>query len=168
MNQSFVAFYDQLDDPIVSYYIEKIKCLVANQRFQNIMNQLITGAKKTGYRYGIPTTPFGFLLQEMRVKLKPRDRKSVLRDNIKIARSESISEQSIRELIERFSSRFDRVTPAMLQDLDDDNYDLEDRLAARSSQLMIKSIRSQFGDIDESLIILSPKHRQSLLLHTNS
>ena len=132
------------------------------------MNQLIIGAKKTGYRYGIPTTPFGFLLQELRVKLKPIDRKTVLKDKIKIARSESTSEQSIRELMERFSSRFDRVTPAILQDLEDDNYNLEDRLAARSSQLMIKSIRSQFGDIDESLKIMSPRQRQSRLFHPNS
>lgn len=156
-----MAYYDVLDDPIVEYYVEKIKCVVANQRFQSMMKQLITGVKKTGYRYGQPTTPFGFLLQEMRVKLKPKDKRSVFKHSIRNLRDCLTVEQTVKQLMARVSNRFDRITPAMLQDIEDDNDDLESRLEARSSALMMATIREQFGEFDESQVVLSPKLRTS-------
>ena len=73
---------------MVEYYVEKARSVLQNQRYSEVMNTLKTGFKggKGGYRFGEPKTPFGRILQELNVKLKPINKKNVFITNLKKAK----------------------------------------------------------------------------------
>lgn len=148
MKQTFVEYYDIKDDPVTEYYVEKLKQVADNERFQRFMNQFAAGSRKGGYRYGLPKTKFGFLLQSLQVKLKPIDRREIFEREIGKIRDKRIHEQSILELLKKLSTRSERICPQIYDEISNQEEELASRLENRKAQKVMHEVRAQLGDLD--------------------
>jgi hypothetical protein len=148
--KNFVEYYDIKEDPVVEYYIEKIKMVADNQRFQKVMKQLTMATRQGGYRFGAPKTPFGHLLQSLQVKLKPLDRKDLFERAIVKLRDSGKQEQRIVDLMQKLNQRINIVCPRIQEDLEKDEEDLKGRLEKRKAQIVMQELRNQLAELDLS------------------
>lgn len=148
--KNFVEYYDIKEDPVVEYYIEKIKTVADNQRFQTIMRQLTSASRQGGYRFGAPKTPFGHLLQSLQVKLKPVDRKGLFERAISKVRDASRQEQRVADLMQKLNQRINLVCPRIQEDLEKEDENLKARLEKRKAQRVMQELRNQLGELDLS------------------
>lgn len=161
--KDFVEYYDIKEDPIIDLYVEKIKQVADNQRFQKVMKQLTTAKLKGGYRFGAPKTPFGQLLQSMRVKLKPVDKKDRFDREVGNLKDRNVHDQAIGRLIRRLNRRIDVICPLIYEEMKKEEADLEERLERRNAQKVLKEVQIQLGEFDFSQTIMPSRDSSPLL-----
>ena len=116
---------------MVEFYLLKARALLANQTFLDVLGNLKKGFrdKKAGYRNGKPLTPFGKILMEFNVTLKPIDRKAKFQSLLKKLLSNS---SSVEECIRKVSKRIE-VVPSIFEELFLADEELNSRLKHRRS-----------------------------------
>ncbi len=114
---------------MVEYYLKKARALLASQTFLDVLGNLKKAFrdKKAGYRNGKPLTPFGQILLEMNVKLKPTDRRAVFKNLLAKLQSNT---SSVEECIRRIGRRCELV-PSILDELCSADDELAGRLRLR-------------------------------------
>lgn len=124
---------------MVEYYVEKARAVLQSQRFSEVMTTLKTGFKG-GYRFGEPKTPFGHILQQLKVKLKPVNRKAKFDTLLKHLKGESDKDQqSVRDIIQKLMNRVDYLFPILSDMAETDETQLTSRLQARKAKLQAAS-----------------------------
>ncbi len=103
------------------------------------MTTLKTGFKG-GYRFGEPKTPFGHILQQLNVKLKPVNRKAKFASLLKNLKGETDKDQqSIQDIVHKLLHRADYLFPLLTEESEADEVRLATRLQARKARLQVPS-----------------------------
>ena len=120
---------------MVDYYVEKARSVLQNQRYSEVMTSLKTGFKgaKGGYRFQEPKTPFGKILLELNVKLKPLNKKNIFITNLKKVRVglEKGGIQKIQDILNKLHSRSEFMQPQLEYQMTEQDQYLSVRLKER-------------------------------------
>lgn len=119
---------------MVDYYLEKARSVINSQRFSEVMTSLKIGFKG-GYRFGDPKTPFGHILQQLNVKLKPVSKKLKFATLLKKLRVDCGEKDvnTIQDILSKLMRRAEFILPFIDEEDQMADENLTRRLQARKA-----------------------------------